>query len=375
MGTKGSSDVAQGYAVRLMQHLVVPTFVLNPKRRVVIWNRACERLTGVAASEVIGTSDHWRAFYQQQRYCLADLVALSRPDKLSQLYPEHTIPDDGLGFSAENWCVMPKLGNQLYLAIDAGPIHDEDGRLIAVVETLRDMTDQKRAETALKTLAASDGLTGLANRRSFDQTLAMEWARAQRTKKPLSLLLCDVDHFKLYNDLHGHQKGDECLRAVAGVIGKNSLRPADLSARYGGEEFAIIMPETDCGRRAKAGRAAARCAGAAAAAARRARRSAAGDAEHRHRNAGAETKIRARIGYWGRQTRRSTPPNIPAATGGFRRQGAGRVRRRKRFARRKGGFQRDHDSGAQARREKVRLAHFQHSGFILRDAARWPLSP
>jgi diguanylate cyclase (GGDEF)-like protein len=245
IGAKASSDVAQGYAVRLMQHLVVPTFVLNPRRRVVIWNRACERLTGVAAADVIGTSDHWRAFYQQQRYCLADLVALGRPDRLSQLYPEHTIPDDGVGFSAENWCVMPKLGNQLYLAIDAGPIHDEDGKLIAVVETLRDMTDQKRAELALQTLAASDGLTGLANRRSFDQTLAMEWARAQRTRKPLSLLLCDVDHFKLYNDLHGHQKGDECLRAVANVIGKNAFRPADLPARYGGEEFAVIMPETD----------------------------------------------------------------------------------------------------------------------------------
>src|SRR5665213_3209219 len=108
---------------------------------------------------------------------------------------------------------MPRLGNQLYLAIDAGPIHDEDGKLIAVVETLRDMTDQKRAEAALKTLAASDGLTGLANRRSFDQALAMEWSRAERTKKPLSLLFADVDHFKLYNDLHGHQKGDECLRA------------------------------------------------------------------------------------------------------------------------------------------------------------------
>ncbi|CAN7332279.1 diguanylate cyclase [Bradyrhizobium sp. LjRoot220] len=245
IGAKAGSDVAQGYAVRLMQHLVVPTFVLNPRRRVVIWNRACERLTGVAAADVIGTSDHWRAFYQQQRYCLADLVALGRPDKLGQLYPEHTIPEDGVGFSAENWCVMPKLGNQLYLAIDAGPIHDEDGKLIAVVETLRDMTDQKRAELALQTLAASDGLTGLANRRSFDQTLAMEWARAQRTRKPLSLLLCDVDHFKLYNDLHGHQKGDECLRAVADAIAKNAFRPADLSARYGGEEFAVIMPETD----------------------------------------------------------------------------------------------------------------------------------
>jgi diguanylate cyclase (GGDEF)-like protein len=245
MGQPRSLDVAQAYAVRLMQHLVVPTFVLNPRRRVVVWNRACERLTGVAASEVIGTTRHWCAFYERQRYCLADLVALGRPDKLGELYPEHTVPEDGLGFSAENWCVMPRLGNQLYLAIDAGPIHDEDGKLIAVVETLRDMTDQKRAETALKTLAASDGLTGLANRRSFDQTLAMEWSRAQRTKRPLSLLFVDVDHFKAYNDLHGHQKGDECLRAVAFAIGENALRPADLSARYGGEEFAVIMPETD----------------------------------------------------------------------------------------------------------------------------------
>ena len=245
MGSPRNLDVAQAYAVRLMEHLVVPTFVLNPKRHVVIWNRACERLTGVAASEVVGTNEHWRAFYEKQRYCLADVVALGRPDKLSSLYSEHTIPEDGVGMSAKNWCVMPRLGNQLYLAIDAGPIHDEAGNLIAIVETLRDMTDQKRAETALKTLAASDGLTGLANRRSFDQTLAMEWSRAQRTKKPLSLLFADVDHFKLYNDLHGHQKGDECLRAVASVIGENALRPADLSARYGGEEFATIMPETD----------------------------------------------------------------------------------------------------------------------------------
>jgi diguanylate cyclase (GGDEF)-like protein len=245
MSPSRSLDVAQAYAVRLMQHLVVPTFVLNPRRQVVIWNRACERLTGVTASEILGTNEHWRAFYETKRYCLADLVALGRPDKLATLYSQHAVPEDGLGFCAENWCVMPRLGNQLYLAIDAGPIRDEDGKLIAVVETLRDMTDQKRAEAALKTLAASDGLTGLANRRSFDQTLAVEWARAERTKKPLSLVLVDVDHFKLFNDLHGHQKGDECLRAVASIIGEKALRPADLSARYGGEEFAIVMPETE----------------------------------------------------------------------------------------------------------------------------------
>ena len=240
-----SLDPAQRYAVRLMQHLVVPTFVLDPKRRVVIWNRACERLTGVAASEVLGTTKHWRAFYAEPRYCLADLVVLDRPDKLAALYPEHTIPEGSHGFNAENWCVMPQLGSELYLAIDAGPIHDEDGNLIGVVETLRDITDQKRAQLALKALAASDGLTGLANRRSFDETLALEWSRGIRTKRPLYLLFADVDHFKLFNDLHGHQTGDECLRTVASLVKANALRPADLAARYGGEEFAIIMPETN----------------------------------------------------------------------------------------------------------------------------------
>ncbi|THD51303.1 MAG: diguanylate cyclase [Bradyrhizobium sp.] len=247
MARAKKSEVAHAYAVRLMQHLVVPTFVIDAKRRVVIWNRACERVTGVAASEVLGTSRHWRAFYAKRRYCLADLVALGRPDKLSELYPEqHTVPDgNSFGFSAENWCVMPKLGDRLYLALDAGPIHDEDGNLIAVVETLRDMTDQKRAEMALKALAVKDGLTGLANRRCFDLALEMEWSRAQRTKKPLALLFADVDHFKLFNDQHGHQRGDECLREVAAVIGESASRPIDLAARYGGEEFAIILPETD----------------------------------------------------------------------------------------------------------------------------------
>ena len=239
------AEVAHSYAVRLMQHLVVPTFVIDPQRRVVIWNRACERLTGVAASEVLGTSLHWRAFYEKRRYCLADLVALGRQEKISELYPEHAVPEDNrLGSSAENWCVMPKLGNHLYLAIDAGPIHDEAGNLIAVVETLRDMTDQKRAEMALKTLAAKDGLTGLANRRSFDEALELGWSRARRTGRPLALLFVDVDHFKLFNDQHGHQSGDECLRAVAGVIGENAFQLPNLAARYGGEEFAIIMPET-----------------------------------------------------------------------------------------------------------------------------------
>jgi diguanylate cyclase (GGDEF)-like protein len=244
--TRKDADAANQYAARLLQHLVVPTFVIDADRRVVVWNRACERLTGVSAMEVLGTRNHWQAFYEENRYCLADLVALGRQDLIGELYSEFIASkDDSLGSSAENWCMMPRLGNHLYLAIDAGPIHDEDGNLIAVVETLRDMTEHKRAETALKTLAAKDALTGLANRRSFDQAIEMEWARAERSGRPLALLFADVDHFKLFNDNHGHQRGDECLRDIAGVIGKTAIRPTDLANRYGGEEFAIIMPDTD----------------------------------------------------------------------------------------------------------------------------------
>ncbi len=76
--------------------------------------------------------------------------------------------------------------------------------------------------------------------------LMSEWARAHRTQKPLALLFVDVDHFKLFNDHHGHQIGDECLRAVAAVVSRHAVRPLDLASRYGGEEFALILPDLDC---------------------------------------------------------------------------------------------------------------------------------
>jgi two-component system chemotaxis family response regulator WspR len=101
-----------------------------------------------------------------------------------------------------------------------------------------------RANAALEQLAALDGLTGVANRRRFDEATRAEWQRALRNQKPLSLLLCDVDSFKLYNDSLGHQAGDLCLKKVAAVLTGQLKRPSDLAARYGGEEFAIVLPDT-----------------------------------------------------------------------------------------------------------------------------------
>jgi diguanylate cyclase (GGDEF)-like protein len=100
------------------------------------------------------------------------------------------------------------------------------------------------ANRILQRLASIDGLTQLANRRQFDAHLNQEWRRMAREQTPLSLILCDVDFFKRYNDSLGHQAGDDCLRQIATAIAASVKRPADLAARYGGEEFAIVLPNT-----------------------------------------------------------------------------------------------------------------------------------
>lgn len=109
----------------------------------------------------------------------------------------------------------------------------------------RELRLRQRAERELAQLAATDDLTGVANRRMLDQTLRHEWFRAQRSGQPLSVMMIDADHFKAFNDRHGHQAGDQTLKTLAQVIGENVRRPADLVARYGGEEFSVILAETD----------------------------------------------------------------------------------------------------------------------------------
>ncbi|MGZ5819591.1 MAG: diguanylate cyclase [Burkholderiaceae bacterium] len=231
------------FAFSLLQQLVIPTFVLNAQCKVVIWNLACERLTGVRAEEMIGTSDHWKAFYEQQRPCLADLIVQGSAQDGHQLYVQYAeIVAASSGLYAENWCVMPKVGTRLYLAVDANPVYDKAGNLLAVIETLRDMTAQKEAQHALELLATQDGLTGIANRRRFDELLHLEWGRAMRDSKVLTLLMIDVDHFKTYNDKYGHQAGDACLKAIAAAMADCIQRTVDVVARYGGEEFAVILP-------------------------------------------------------------------------------------------------------------------------------------
>ncbi|MEB3230462.1 MAG: sensor domain-containing diguanylate cyclase [Leptolyngbyaceae bacterium] len=163
-------------------------------------------------------------------------------------------------------------GNVRFVLIESSPIFFENGdsRWFGFEQ---DITERKQAEATLhatnlaleqeiterrlveqelkiktemlETLSMQDGLTGIANRRYFDQCANLEWQRAQRNGLPLSLLLIDVDHFKQYNDFYGHRAGDDCLMQVALVRAGCCKRPVDLVARYGGEEFVVLLSETD----------------------------------------------------------------------------------------------------------------------------------
>lgn len=119
-------------------------------------------------------------------------------------------------------------------------------RLVQMQRALVKLAGQLNdANQELQRLSMTDGLTGIANRRMFDLSLEREWRRCLRLKKPMSVVMLDVDNFKKYNDRYGHQDGDDCLRAVAQEVLRSAPRAGDLVARYGGEEFVMILGETD----------------------------------------------------------------------------------------------------------------------------------
>jgi diguanylate cyclase (GGDEF)-like protein/PAS domain S-box-containing protein len=157
--------------------------------------------------------------------------------------------------------IQTKSGEQKWLGDHSFPWLDRTGKPIGSVGILSDITKRKEMEAdlleanrklelankKLDRLATLDGLTRVANRRKLDRFLDLEWRHTKREQLPIAFILCDIDHFKLYNDTYGHQAGDDCLRAVARAIKECVKRPRDLVARYGGEEFAVVLPSTNSG--------------------------------------------------------------------------------------------------------------------------------
>jgi diguanylate cyclase (GGDEF)-like protein/PAS domain S-box-containing protein len=179
------------------------------------------------------------------------LVELLVPDDRAAFIARHFMhAQQRHGPHAELFRAQRRDGSTLWVEARVAPLPPGNG-LGDYLVTLRDAEQRKRAELALgqanaelSALAATDALTGLANRRQFDVTLRKEWFRAMRDGTPLALLMIDIDRFKPLNDRYGHPIGDAYLAAVAGVVERNVRRAGDLAARYGGEEFAVVLPGT-----------------------------------------------------------------------------------------------------------------------------------
>ena len=147
-----------------------------------------------------------------------------------------------------------KNGEHFWEQATIAPVKDSAGEIVSFIAVKEDITARKKAEEEiaryqrfLENLSMTDGLTGIANRRRFDEFLEREWRRAMRASSPISLVLMDIDFFKGYNDHYGHLAGDDCLRRVAQGLTTVVRRPTDLVARYGGEEFGCLLPDTEIG--------------------------------------------------------------------------------------------------------------------------------
>jgi len=252
-----AAPVPSADEVHRLQQIVdgssIATFVIDQNHIVTHWNKACERLVGIAASEMVGTQGQWRAFYPEQRPVMADLIlddALRK--EMTRFYPGKFRKSalNEAAYEAEDF--FPNLGETgRWLYFTAAPLVDRQGRIIGAIETLQDITAQRCAEAALKQseeryrqLSNTDSLTGLFNSRHFYEEVRSEIARALRHGHPLSLMYVDIDNFKRLNDACGHLEGDRMLESLADLI-RRCMRRDDSAYRLGGDEFVVLLPETE----------------------------------------------------------------------------------------------------------------------------------
>jgi diguanylate cyclase (GGDEF)-like protein/PAS domain S-box-containing protein len=199
--------------------------ILDSDHRVVRVNKAMADRLGVTPEEAVGV------------HCYEAVHGLSAPPPFC---PHARMLKTGEYVSVDLYEERLKG----YFQVNVVPLYDEKGGLIGSVHIAHDITERKQLTDLLERLSYQDGLTGIANRRKFDEAMQLEWRRAKRGQVSLSLIMVGIDFFKKFNDRYGHQAGDDCLKEIARTLQETIHRPGDVAARFGGEEFAVLLPQT-----------------------------------------------------------------------------------------------------------------------------------
>jgi diguanylate cyclase (GGDEF)-like protein/PAS domain S-box-containing protein len=223
----------------------VPMFVIDEDHKVTHWNRACEAIIGTKSSNVIGTKEQWKGFYSEPRPVLADLVLDNKLSEVTEYYSKSWAPSTLVENGWEATDHFPSFNaGEKWLYFTAAPLKNQEGKTIGAVETLQDVTNQKKYEEKLEFQANHDALTGLANRNLLTDRLDQAIAHATRDNRLLSLLFIDLDNFKTINDTLGHNVGDQLIRETAEKI-QSVIRAGDTVARFGGDEFVVLLCSPD----------------------------------------------------------------------------------------------------------------------------------
>ncbi|WP_165226832.1 diguanylate cyclase [Aquisphaera insulae] len=232
----GNRTNESDFARRLLDQLHNAVFYVDRSRHIVYWNEAAERLTGYSAAEVIGRrcSDGLLDHQAQDGCQLCD-----RGCPLLKAITDKST-------TQERAFLRHKDGRRISVDVRSLPVLGEGGAVLGAAQVFTDATSSLMVESAFRQVreaADRDPLTGVANRRYFDPALAAQLENARRSGSPFSLIMADLDHFKLVNDTFGHEVGDIALTRFASVLRLQS-RPLDLVARFGGEEFIVLLPGT-----------------------------------------------------------------------------------------------------------------------------------
>jgi len=228
----GPAD-AQRMHLTLLEQMIDGVYLVDTDRRILFWNESAERLTGYSAAEVVGSrcADGILEHVTDCGECLCQTGC-----------PLAATMDDG-GKREGHVFLHHKRGHRVPVHVKTSAIHDQHGRVIGGLEVFNDDTPRvgyldRLAQ--LEQIAYIDELTGLANRRYLFDAMDAKYAEAARHDQPFGVILMDVDHFKKFNDTHGHHVGDEVLKLVARTLAQNS-RPYDTVCRWGGEEFLVLV--------------------------------------------------------------------------------------------------------------------------------------